>query len=233
MLTSVPLLVQSSKRLKIIDREDRRQRLIWSRIKWRDPTSKGVVSMFRPFMLVAIVLLILASGCTTQPVTMQDIKRDESAETDAGDETAAAGWKDVQLKDVETGETFKVSDFEGKPILLESFAVWCPTCKQQQDQVKKLHEDVGDSVVSISIDTDPTEDEQRVIRHVERHGYNWRFAVDRGGFAKKLIDEFGLNVVNAPSAPVILICENQESRLLRFGVKRAKELQEEIEKGCG
>ncbi|PIN92559.1 hypothetical protein COU56_04225, partial [Candidatus Pacearchaeota archaeon CG10_big_fil_rev_8_21_14_0_10_31_9] len=37
-------------------------------------------------------------------------------------------WMNTELNDISTGETFKISDFEGKPVLLESFAVWCPTC---------------------------------------------------------------------------------------------------------
>ncbi|PIO07358.1 hypothetical protein COU59_03365, partial [Candidatus Pacearchaeota archaeon CG10_big_fil_rev_8_21_14_0_10_34_12] len=40
-------------------------------------------------------------------------------------------WMNTELKDIRTGETFKTSDFEGKPVLLESFAVWCPTCTKQ------------------------------------------------------------------------------------------------------
>lgn len=203
--------------------------------------------MFKSALLLGSLVVLLIAGCTNRPVSMQDIKGEdegtvseqqgetatEDSETTGDGETADAGWKDVELKDVQTGNTFKISDFSGKPVLLESFAVWCSTCKKQQDQVKKLHKEVGDSVVSVSVDTDPTEDEKKVLQHLERYGYNWLYAVDRGGFAQQLVDEFGLNVVNAPSAPVVLICANQEARLLRFGVKKSQELQTEIEKGCG
>jgi thiol-disulfide isomerase/thioredoxin len=154
---------------------------------------------------------------------MEDIK---------GEETTTESWKDIELKDVSSGETFKISDFAGKPILIESFAVWCPTCKRQQDEIKKLHAIVGDSVVSISVDTDPSENEARVLGHIERYGYDWRYAVAPGDFTQKLIDEFGINVVNAPSAPVILICEDQSTRLLSFGVKSDDTLEEEISNGC-
>tara|TARA_Y100000034_G_C6559755_1_gene242188 strand:- start:329 stop:472 length:144 start_codon:yes stop_codon:yes gene_type:complete len=47
-----------------------------------------------------------------------------------------------------------------------------------------------------------------------------------------LIDEFGVNVVNAPQAPVILVCKDQSTRLLKRGVKSSSELKEEIKKGC-
>jgi len=124
---------------------------------------------------------------------------------------------------------FKISDFD-KPILLESFAVWCPTCKRQQDEVKALHEEVGDDVVSISIDTDPNEDANKVTGHVNKYGYDWRFAVAPIEMTQSLIDEFGLSVVNAPGAPVIIICQDGSSKLLPRGVKSASELKTEIDR---
>ena len=45
-------------------------------------------------------------------------------------------WMNTELKDVRIGETFKISDFRGEPVLVESFAVWCPTCTKQQNEIK-------------------------------------------------------------------------------------------------
>ncbi|MFB6351225.1 MAG: SDR family NAD(P)-dependent oxidoreductase, partial [Bradymonadaceae bacterium] len=39
-----------------------------------------------------------------------------------------ASWRTVDLTDVRTGEAFTISQFEGRPVLLEFFAVWCPKC---------------------------------------------------------------------------------------------------------
>jgi len=46
---------------------------------------------------------------------------------------------------------------------------------------------------------------------------------------KSLIDEFGVGVVFAPSAPVILLCPDGSSDFLRSGVKSADELKTAIE----
>jgi hypothetical protein len=40
-------------------------------------------------------------------------------------------WMRIPLKDISTGENFTVADFAGRPVLLETFAVWCPTCTKQ------------------------------------------------------------------------------------------------------
>ena len=145
----------------------------------------------------------------------------------------AGDWMDIELTDVTTGETFKISDFKGQPILLESFAVWCPTCSEQQRQIKKIRETGDDDTVHISLDTDPNEDEDRVREHVEFNRFDWYYAVSPIELTRALIDEFGVVVVNAPRAPVILICEDQSARLLeKGGVKNADELLAEIERGC-
>lgn len=145
---------------------------------------------------------------------------------------SAQAWMDIELKDVRTGEQFKVSDFKGRPILLEVFAVWCPTCLSQQKEMQKLKEKGGDTVVRISLNMDPNEDEAKVRKHIEEHGLDWYFAISPPELTKALIDEVGLAILSAPLSPVILICEDQSVRLLPGGVKSAEALVSEIEKGC-
>ena len=66
-------------------------------------------------------------------------------------------WRDINIEDVTTGETFKISDFKGKKVVLETFAVWCSTCTKQQKEIKKLHGRIGEDFVSITVDVDPND----------------------------------------------------------------------------
>lgn len=210
----------------------------------------------RTIIVLGIVVLMLLAGCAQAPVQEEKTMMEEPAmeetvdgmtmeEMDAMAEKSMGqldemsmmpeyDWRDTEFKDVSTGETFKITDFKDKKVMIESFAVWCPICKSQQDKIKELHEELGDSVVSISLDTDPNEDEDAVKRHKELHGFDWRFAVSPPDTSKSLISEFGISVVNAPSAPIVLVCpgEEQNARLMGRGVKTASELKEELEKGC-
>ncbi len=172
-------------------------------------------------VLLGLIGIILLSSCTPQaspPATTTP--------------AATPSWMDIELADAVTGETFKISDFKGKPILLESFAVWCPTCLRQQQEIAQLHLSEGDSIIHISLDTDPNEDEARVREHVQSNGLDWYFAVSPIELSQALIDEFGFEVVAASLAPVILICPDQSARLLESGVKSADKLLAEVAKGC-
>jgi thiol-disulfide isomerase/thioredoxin len=188
-------------------------------------------------ILFGILILIFLFGCV-QPQLEEDITDDE-VETPEEDlirkdfiDKEKTNWMNIEIKDVLTENTFKISDFKGKPILVESFAVWCPTCTKQQRETKSLHQDIGDSVISIALDTDPNEDESKVLEHANKNGFDWIYAVSPVELTQRLIDDFGIGVVNAPSAPVILICEDLSTRLLDRGVKSADTLKSEIEKGC-
>lgn len=174
-------------------------------------------------LTLGIIGIILSSGCIQQ-------KPAEAPQT--GVKKNASAWMDIPLKDVTTGNQFKISDFKGKPVLLESFAVWCPTCLEQQKKINELKSREGDAIVYISLDTDPNEDEAKVKEHVKRNGFGWYFAVSPIELTNALRDQFGLTIVNAPSTPVVLICENQSTRFLRSGVKSADELLSEVKKGC-
>lgn len=170
-------------------------------------------------IIVVVVIIFVFSGGS------------EGTSTEVTSEPAG-NWINFELRDVATGETFKISDFSDKPVLLESFAVWCPTCTRQQRETKKFHEEIGDSAVSISIDTDPNEDETRVQKHIDDNGFNWYYVVAPIEFTRSLIDQFGIDIVNAPSAPMVLVCDGEKARQLGSGVKSVETLKLEVSLGC-
>jgi|TARA_Y100000034_G_scaffold135022_1_gene205369 thiol-disulfide isomerase/thioredoxin len=135
-------------------------------------------------------------------------------------------WRSIEFKDIKTQETITINQFD-KPILLESFAVWCPTCTRQQKIIKDLHKETN-SFISISLDTDPNEDESKVLDHINKNGFDWTYAISPKSLTTSLIKEFGNTVVNAPQAPVVLICPDKSARLLKNGVKSVTELKEEV-----
>ncbi len=170
--------------------------------------------MKRAILITGLLLMFTAIGAVSL-----------SGDTDEG-------WADIKLKNVNTGKNFTISDFEGKPVLIETFAVWCPTCTKQQKEIKRLHEELGDSFVSISLDVDPNESGKLVKKHASKNGFGWYYAVAPPELTKLLIKQFGTAIVNAPSAPVIIICEDHEARLLKRGVKSSEQLKIELEKEC-
>lgn len=198
----------------------------------------------RWFVPIFFGLVVLVSGCVGQTAEVQTGEV-ENIGSDAADvaidaptqqeeesqETSGLGWRDIQVTEVETGETFKISDFTGQKVVLESMAVWCPVCTSQQREIGNLIA-AGDTSIHISLDTDPNEDDTLLLDHKKSNGFTWNYAVAPAEMSQSLVDEFGFRVVSAPTAPVILVCEDQSARLLGRGVKSASKLVEEIVAGC-
>lgn len=178
-------------------------------------------------ILFFLMLSVLFYGCAPQPEAGS-----ASPTTPVDNSVPALDWKTFPLTDVRTGEIFHISDFAGKAVLVESFAVWCPVCTKQQEEIQKLHQELGDSFVSVSLDTDPNEDTAKVLEAIQERGFTWRFAVSPAELTKVLIEEFGPAVVNAPFAPIILVCEDQSTHFLGRGTKDVEELKSELERGC-
>jgi thiol-disulfide isomerase/thioredoxin len=187
---------------------------------------------------IMLVLSLYIIGCAPAPeessglqLQINNVGPSEQTEEQPQQELQKQepAWKTIPLTDVLSGNSFTIADFLGKPVLLESFAVWCPTCTKQQREIQKLHEELGDSVVSIALDTDPNEDADAVGNHATSNGFDWSYVVAPREVTQSLVDEFGNSVVNAPAAPVILVCQDGSSELLSKGVKRAGELKAAIE----
>ena len=191
------------------------------------------------FLTIGLLFVVVAiAGCVgqttetttpTQPSITEPTAPTPSAPAETP--TEPTSYLDIPLRDVRTGETFKLSDFSGKVVVIETMAVWCPLCTDQQRQIRAAEAALAsEDVVSVSLDIDPNEDDARLLGHVERQGFLWRFAVAPTEVSKQLRDNFGLNVLNPPSTPVIILDRQQTPHLLRFGIKSSSELQGEIQK---
>ena len=109
--------------------------------------------------------------------TSDAMMHDETATPEAMMESPA--WYFASLSDVKTGQEFSIDSLKGKVVLVETMAVWCPKCLSQQEQIKSLHESLGqrDDFASISLDIDPNEDVAQLKAYVETQGFDWFYAV--------------------------------------------------------
>ncbi|MBT3642358.1 redoxin family protein [archaeon] len=180
---------------------------------------------------IFIAVLVLAATIfiwTSLPNNVyEDVYSGEFDEPITQGNNEEISWRDITLKDTLTSQEYKISDYDGQVIILETFAVWCPTCRKQQQEIKKLI-DSGDNSIHISLDIDPNEDEEKVKGHAEKNGFEWFFSVSPVSLTKELIEEFGPTVANAPQAPTIIICPDGNVQLLENGVKDSGELAQHI-----
>lgn len=84
------------------------------------------------------------------------------------------------LSDLE-GRTVALSDLEdqGKPILLNFWASWCPPCRAEMPDLQLFHEEYGDQVAVLGINW--SEDAEKVGDFLRRYGVTYTNLLDRKG----------------------------------------------------
>ena len=143
-----------------------------------------------------------------------------------------ANWLDTSLYDVQSGKNFKVSDFSGKVVLIETMAVWCSNCYQQQKQIEGLHQSMGDNpdFVSLSLDIDSSEDSDTLKKYVDANPqFDWLYAVSPQDLTRTIGNDYGAQFLNPPSTPILILDRHGVAHPLPFGIKSADDLMKAVQ----
>jgi len=171
-------------------------------------------------LVLAACCIIFSAGCmgTTGPVN--------------GGTMTGETWRTIELRDVQTGETFSVASLSGKPVILYTFTVSCPICTLQQKEISAFKKEHGEDVAVIGIDIDPKEEEAALKNHIEKNGFLGYYTLSPPGMTGSLAERFSPVVVTPASAPVIMVCPGGDARLLGTGIKTSAQLSSLIRAVC-
>ena len=130
--------------------------------------------------------------------------------------------QDFQLKDIE-GNTFSLSDFKGKVVVLEFFASKCGPCKPQLMELRQIRSAYPeDQVKIISISFDPRADTDDVLRELAKNAsVTWIMARDTIGIS----DVYGADI-----APTIYFIDRAANiRYVSPGLTKSDRLMPKID----
>lgn len=100
--------------------------------------------MWTKKILVAIISVLLAGGVGWFLISNRDT-------SDNSMQTQSEKVPDVALKNFE-GKMVRLQDFEGKPLIINSWAVWCPFCRKELVDLATAQKEFSDKVVIIAVD---------------------------------------------------------------------------------
>lgn len=128
--------------------------------------------------------------------------------------------RDFELTDVE-GDTFRLSETQGKVVLLHFFAPWCPNCQDETAELNQLHaayESEGLSIVSVAVQAENLE---AVQAFVEEYDTRYRVLIDDGQVAAA-----GYGVTS--TIPVSFVIDREVQLVGRYGGFLSEERLSEI-----
>ena len=120
-------------------------------------------------------------------------------------------WATAILTDVSTGETFTIAQLAGKPIFIESMAIWCSNCRAQQARFAEAFSKMAPGIASyVVLTVDPSETAEDLARYKADRGFTGFYAVAGKDVTKALEAEFGPNAINPPSVPLVFVSATGE-----------------------
>ena len=126
--------------------------------------------LFRVYLLS----LVLFSG-------LYDVAFAEGRKFVFGIHSTAKEMPEIEFEDV-NGKQFTLKDFEGKYVLLNVWATWCPPCRKELPDLQGLQQQLGGNqfqVIALSTDAGRLQSVQRLYQELD---------LDEGGI---FIDETG------------------------------------------
>lgn len=118
--------------------------------------------------LPSCVALVIASGLGTTAYNTL------TAESAVGAGKTAPDFELTSLK----GQTIRLSQYRGKPVIVNFSATWCPDCKKEAPILQNAHASHPELVV-LSIDLN--EDSQTVQAFADKYGLTFDILLDRDG----------------------------------------------------
>jgi len=131
-----------------------------------------------------------------------------------------AAWAQTELTDAATGQTFRIADLAGKTVIVEPMAIWCVNCLAQQGDVYSALDELDpERVAYVLLDVDPNETEAALADYRSQNGFTGTYAIAGRETARALAEDFGDQVLNPPSTPMILIGTDGRVTFTEFGHK--------------
>ena len=157
-------------------------------------------------------------GMTGEPVPSAEpaASADPAASAEPTPNAAAAAlqmhpWATATLTDVATGETFTIADLAGKPIFIESMAIWCGNCREQQGRFTEAFSKMAPGIAEyVVLTVEEAETAEELARYKADRGFTGRYAVAGKDVARALEAEFGPNAINPPAVPVVFVSATGE-----------------------
>lgn len=148
--------------------------------------------IFRFYAKLLLGFLIIIAGCTSEQNDQPPAKPSEPLERlDPQSTRLYPAQKEAKARDFEVtlvnGEKFKLSEQEGKVVLLNIWATWCAPCREEVPDFVELYDrykDQGLEILGVSIDK---QGESVVKPFMEKYEVNYPIVIDRG----TIMDKYG------------------------------------------
>lgn len=153
-------------------------------------------------VLIALVFVALLLGArrlydVLGTRVQMDTLMTQPAQTEAAEatETAVEPTPEMIVYDLE-GNPFKLSDVQGKPVILNFWATWCGYCKMEMSDFEEKYQAYGDEIhfAMVNVTDGVQETVEKASGYVSEQGFTFPVYYDTDGMAAMRYNLSGLPV---------------------------------------
>lgn len=111
---------------------------------------KATLIIISVVVLIAVGWLLVSNTGDHQNMNLNGNVPGESAQS-LSDRQAGDKVPDFTLQDYD-GKTVRLADFVGKPLVINSWAAWCPFCRKELLDFAAVQKEFGGKVIIIAVD---------------------------------------------------------------------------------
>ena len=142
---------------------------------------------YKLLIILASAGLVLALVVTGLLLTQGDAKNEFSSKSSAETKEPAPNFTLLLID----GKNFNLSDYKGKPILINFFASWCLPCREEMPALEKIaHEYKPKGVVFLGIAIDDTEEKMK--NFIAKYGVTFPVGLDKTAAIQKSFGLYGI-----------------------------------------
>jgi len=166
-------------------------------------------------LIVTLFFVLFAATCMGGCVSSQEISSGEDTVRAMSTDSVDTGiltqpgydWLVVPMTNVITGETFTFEEYikTGSPVVIHTFAIWCPACTLQLQESTAFLAEYPEKAHIIGIDIEEAESMQSIARHVERYAFAGTFAAAPKEVSQGLLNTFGSSIMLEMPQTIIIV----------------------------
>lgn len=184
-------------------------------------------------LILIFILGVLFAGCTSSLEKKSDSAGTQSIEVtpDVSLENSTS-WMNIPITDAISGKKTSIVELasQGKPVIIHTFAVWCPACSMQLRETTRMAQENPDTFVILGVDIDPRENSAMVKNHVEKNKFTGTFIAAPPEMTRSLIKTVGDQIVR--SLPQTIIICNKSVTYVGDGVFPEQKLRKILSELC-
>jgi thiol-disulfide isomerase/thioredoxin len=112
----------------------------------------------------------------------------------------------------------------GKPVVLEFWATWCPLCKQLEPAMRTARTKYAGQVTFVSVGVSSNQSPERQRKHAEANQMGGEFVFDRNDMAQKAF--------SVPHTSYVVVLDGK-GRVVYTGVGAEQDVDAAVRKGLG